>query len=176
MFFSEAVLVHSGPHPAQHSLADPIPKMAPKEMIPNGLDASDWPCRLLVEFDMVQDATTSFRAMLEECPKVRFTVPLQNDVEECILEAVIIKSMVENIPNTQRSDQDTHDMNANINRRYRCLMELHEQLKGKVADARIGQKRDMTDEDVEEVTDTQPLADSDVEGMFVEDCQDSQPS
>jgi hypothetical protein len=170
----------------KHSLASHISRMAPKIMLPNGYEASEWPYKLRVTADMVQDAQTSFEAMFEECPKVRFTVPLQDHIGECIFEADMLKTKIEEIPeNTLSSEQEIHDRNGNINHRCEKLMANHELLKTKVADVKgppRGRqvKRHLTDEDVqeaveEEVPDTQPLAE-DTQPLQWSDFEDSQVS
>ena len=136
-------------------------------MLPDGQDMLDWPCSLKVSIDMLEAAEKSFTAMFEECPKVRFTVPIQEDVSECILEAVLLNSTIEaieNNPDKELSAQDTHDKHENINHRYKLLMDKHEDLKVKVQDAKTTPprnrqvKRHLTDEDVEETCpDTQPM-------------------
>ena len=104
------------------------------------------PTHIAVDVEMLENLEKSFQGMLEQVPRNRFTVPLQDDIFDSIMEAVVLKSMVESTP----APEDTSMRPSNIVERYMSLMEKHAELKDKANDASDPKlkrlKRNPTDE------------------------------
>ena len=155
-------------------------------MAQTAAETLEFPRALKVDASMLEAIEKTHTVMLETIPKVRYTLPLQEDLSESILEAVLLKSLIEDLekPDNSLTPKELDEKHENINHRYSMLMLDHTQFKEKVARVSTTSprskavKRRPTDDDVpedpapdQECPDTQPLMDEDqLDSLF----QDSQ--
>jgi hypothetical protein len=91
-----------------------------------------YPRVLKVTVKMLEAIEEPFRPMVDKVPKVQCTVPIQDEARDDIFEAIVQKSLMENLPDfsmheTAAEINATHE---NINHRY--LRKMHEDLKDQV--------------------------------------------